>query len=151
MSEPNRRPDGDVFIVSAARTPTGRLGGALSATPATTLGATAIRAAGRVASLQLHHAGIRASRRHVPEPVGPSAHGETNARALATDQVHQLVQELDRVFYFPSFELVMDVLSQMFEHAQMWFEKDLVGFSAMKDYVLFAVPKLLSFAETRSM
>lgn len=48
-------------------------------------------------------------------------------------------------------ELVMDVLSQMFEHAQMWYEKDLVGFSAMKDYMLFAVPKLLSFAETRSM
>jgi acetyl-CoA C-acetyltransferase len=36
---------GQVFLASAARTPIGKFGGALSATPATTLGGTAIRAA----------------------------------------------------------------------------------------------------------
>ena len=38
-------PNGQVFLVSAARTPIGRFGGALSAVPATTLGGVAIRAA----------------------------------------------------------------------------------------------------------
>ena len=37
--------DGDVFIVSAARTPIGKFGGALSTTPAVELGGVAIRAA----------------------------------------------------------------------------------------------------------
>jgi acetyl-CoA C-acetyltransferase len=40
-----QRPSGDVFIVSAARTPIGKFGGALSAVPATELGGIAIRAA----------------------------------------------------------------------------------------------------------
>ena len=44
-------PSGDVFIVSAARTPVGRFGGALSSLPATLLGATAIRAAAHRAAL----------------------------------------------------------------------------------------------------
>ena len=44
-------PSGDVFIVSAARTPVGRFGGALSSLPATLLGATAIRAAAHGAAL----------------------------------------------------------------------------------------------------
>ena len=35
----------DVYILAAARTPIGKFGGALSTTPATDLGATAIRAA----------------------------------------------------------------------------------------------------------
>ncbi len=39
------RPNGDVFIVSAARTPIGRFAGAFAATPAVELGAVAIRAA----------------------------------------------------------------------------------------------------------
>ena len=38
-------PDGQTFIVSAARTPIGKFGGALSGVPATTLGGVAIRAA----------------------------------------------------------------------------------------------------------
>ncbi len=38
-------PDGHVYIVSAARTPIGRFGGALAGVPATELGAVAIRAA----------------------------------------------------------------------------------------------------------
>jgi acetyl-CoA C-acetyltransferase len=38
-------PSGEVFVVSAARTPIGRFGGAFAQTPATTLGGVAIRAA----------------------------------------------------------------------------------------------------------
>src|SRR5215831_9839794 len=38
-------PNGRVFVVSAARTPIGKFGGALSGVPAVELGATAIRAA----------------------------------------------------------------------------------------------------------
>src|ERR671910_2171528 len=40
-----QRPSGDVFIVSAARTPIGKFGGALAETPAVELGGVAIRAA----------------------------------------------------------------------------------------------------------
>ncbi len=40
-----QQPNGQTFIVSAARTPIGKFGGALSGVPATELGATAIRAA----------------------------------------------------------------------------------------------------------
>src|SRR6188472_281477 len=46
-----QRPSGDVFIVSAARTPIGRFGGALSAVPATELGGVASRAAVEQAGL----------------------------------------------------------------------------------------------------
>src|SRR5438093_13016049 len=38
-------PSGHVYLVSAARTPIGKFGGALAGTPATTLGGIAIRAA----------------------------------------------------------------------------------------------------------
>src|ERR687896_1594745 len=38
-------PNGDVFLVSAARTPIGKFGGSLADVPATTLGSIAIRAA----------------------------------------------------------------------------------------------------------
>jgi len=38
-------PNGDVFVVSAARTPIGKFGGGLATTPATVLGGIAIRAA----------------------------------------------------------------------------------------------------------
>jgi acetyl-CoA C-acetyltransferase len=41
----NRNPNGHVYLVSAARTPIGRFGGALAGVPATELGAVAIRAA----------------------------------------------------------------------------------------------------------
>ncbi|HEY4753913.1 MAG TPA: acetyl-CoA C-acyltransferase, partial [Candidatus Limnocylindrales bacterium] len=43
--EPLAGPDGQVYLVSAARTPIGKFGGALSGVPAVDLGATAIRAA----------------------------------------------------------------------------------------------------------
>jgi len=46
-----QRPSGDVFIVSAARTPIGKFGGALSTVPATELGGIAIRAAVEQAGL----------------------------------------------------------------------------------------------------
>src|SRR5678810_671730 len=55
--------------------------------------ADAIKAQGRVAGLQLHHAGIRASKRHVPVPVGPSDDAETGSRALSTAEVEQLVED----------------------------------------------------------
>src|SRR5829696_2179411 len=41
----NHQPNGQVYIVSAARTPIGKFGGALAAVPATELGGVAIRAA----------------------------------------------------------------------------------------------------------
>ena len=41
----DRAPNGHTYLVSAARTPIGKFGGGLSTTPATELGATAIRAA----------------------------------------------------------------------------------------------------------
>jgi acetyl-CoA C-acetyltransferase len=45
MSQPAPGPSGHVYLVSAARTPIGRFGGALSTVPATALGGVAIRAA----------------------------------------------------------------------------------------------------------
>ncbi len=45
MTPPRRDPNGHVYLVSAARTPIGKFGGALSSTPATDLGGVAIRAA----------------------------------------------------------------------------------------------------------
>jgi acetyl-CoA C-acetyltransferase len=55
--EPNmdRASGGDVFIVAAARTPIGTLGGALSSVPATGLGATAIAAAVERAGVEPEH------------------------------------------------------------------------------------------------
>jgi 2,4-dienoyl-CoA reductase-like NADH-dependent reductase (Old Yellow Enzyme family) len=52
-----------------------------------------IRAHGGVAAIQLHHAGMRASARHVPDRVAPSAHVQTGARALTTGEVEQLVED----------------------------------------------------------
>lgn len=48
-------------------------------------------------------------------------------------------------------ELIMDVLSQMFEHGHLWMEKDAFGFGEMKDYSLFSIPKLLAYCESRSI
>ena len=45
MTEVNEGPNGQVFIVSAARTPIGKFAGSLAEVPATTLGGIAIRAA----------------------------------------------------------------------------------------------------------
>ena len=45
---------------------------------------------GSVAAVQLHHAGIRAPKDLVPQPVGPSDDAETGARALTLGEVEQL-------------------------------------------------------------
>ena len=55
--------------------------------------ARAIHDEGAVATLQLHHAGIRAAKRSVPVPVGASADADTGARALDTGEVEQLVRD----------------------------------------------------------
>ena len=52
MSSQQPGPNGHVYLVSAARTPIGKFGGALSTTPAPTLGAVAIRAAVERAGLE---------------------------------------------------------------------------------------------------
>ena len=50
-----------------------------------------IKGQGRVAGLQLHHAGYRSPLRCVPQPVGPSDDPETGSRGLTTAEVEQLV------------------------------------------------------------
>jgi 2,4-dienoyl-CoA reductase-like NADH-dependent reductase (Old Yellow Enzyme family) len=53
--------------------------------------ATALKAAGATALVQLHHAGIRSPRDLIGTgPVGPSADEATHARALTIDEVHRL-------------------------------------------------------------
>jgi acetyl-CoA C-acetyltransferase len=50
----NHEPKGDVFVVSAARTPIGRFGGALASVPATRLGSVAIAAAVERSAVPAH-------------------------------------------------------------------------------------------------
>ncbi|HZZ90620.1 MAG TPA: NADH:flavin oxidoreductase [Caulobacteraceae bacterium] len=52
-----------------------------------------IKAQGRVATLQLHHAGYRASKRATPVPVGPSDDPESGSRGLTTAEVEQLAAD----------------------------------------------------------
>lgn len=52
-----------------------------------------IRAAGRVSSVQLHHAGMRSPGQLVREVVAPSDDPETGARALSTNEVRGLVAD----------------------------------------------------------
>ena len=52
-----------------------------------------IKAQGRVAALQLHHAGYRAPRRCVPQAVGPSDDAQSGARGLSSAEVEQLVED----------------------------------------------------------
>jgi len=62
--------------------------------PGLTRLAAAIKAQGAVASLQLHHAGIRSPRELIGEtPVGPSDDAETCARALTTAEVETLIDD----------------------------------------------------------
>lgn len=58
--------------------------------PGLTRLAEALKANGAVSSLQLHHAGIRADRTIIPEPVGPAIDTETGARGLTTTEVLSL-------------------------------------------------------------
>lgn len=55
--------------------------------------AAAVRDAGSVSALQLHHAGTRSPADLVGQPVAPSDDPETGARALTTDEVEQLVED----------------------------------------------------------
>lgn len=55
--------------------------------------ASAIKAAGSVSSAQLHHAGARAEKSIVSQPVCPSDHAETGARALSLAEVEQLIED----------------------------------------------------------
>jgi len=55
--------------------------------------ASAIKAAGSVAALQMHHAGNRSPKDLVGEPVCPSDDPETGARGLTTGEVEQLVED----------------------------------------------------------
>jgi 2,4-dienoyl-CoA reductase-like NADH-dependent reductase (Old Yellow Enzyme family) len=55
--------------------------------------ATAIKAAGSVAALQMHHAGNRSPKDLVGQPVCPSDDPETGARGLTTAEVEQLVED----------------------------------------------------------
>ena len=52
-----------------------------------------IKQRGRLAALQLHHAGGRAWKRTVKDIVAPSDDPETGARGLSTDEVKQLAQD----------------------------------------------------------
>jgi 2,4-dienoyl-CoA reductase-like NADH-dependent reductase (Old Yellow Enzyme family) len=52
-----------------------------------------IKAQGRVAALQLHHAGYRSPLRCVPQAVGPSDDPETGSRGLSTAEVEQLATD----------------------------------------------------------
>ena len=61
--------------------------------PGLTRLATAIRAAGGLSSVQLHHAGMRSPRDIVGQPVAPSDDAETGARALSTGEVEQLIED----------------------------------------------------------
>jgi 2,4-dienoyl-CoA reductase-like NADH-dependent reductase (Old Yellow Enzyme family) len=55
--------------------------------------AAAIKAEGSLAAMQLHHAGNRAPRELVGQPVCPSDDPETGARGLSTGEVEQLVED----------------------------------------------------------
>jgi len=61
--------------------------------PGLTRLATGIHEAGSIAAVQLHHAGIRAPKDLVPQPVGPSDDAETGSRGLSTAEVEQLRED----------------------------------------------------------
>lgn len=64
--------------------------------PGLTRLAEALRAEGAVSAVQLHHAGYRSPREHVPQPVGPSDDPATGARGLSEDEVAQLAEDFVR-------------------------------------------------------
>jgi 2,4-dienoyl-CoA reductase-like NADH-dependent reductase (Old Yellow Enzyme family) len=62
--------------------------------PGLTRLASAIKANGSVAAVQLHHAGMRSPKELIGEaPVAPSDNAETGARGLSTAEVEQLVED----------------------------------------------------------
>ena len=58
--------------------------------PGLTRLAKALKSEGSISSIQLHHAGNRAERKLISEPVAPSGDAESGARALPTAEVEQL-------------------------------------------------------------
>ena len=48
-------------------------------------------------------------------------------------------------------EIICSLMQQVFEHAEMWRARDEYMFCEMKDYFLFAVPKLLTKCNTRGL
>lgn len=62
--------------------------------PGLTRLASALKAAGAISSLQLHHGGIRCPESLIGEtPHGPSADAETGARALTETEVEELIED----------------------------------------------------------
>ncbi|MDP5185356.1 NADH:flavin oxidoreductase [Blastococcus sp. BMG 814] len=61
--------------------------------PGLTRLATALKDAGSLAALQLHHAGARSPRELVGQPMAPSDDEESGARAMTADEVAQLVED----------------------------------------------------------
>ena len=55
--------------------------------------ASAIRAAGSLSSVQIHHAGARSPKDLVGQPVAPSEDAAAGARALSTGEVEQLIED----------------------------------------------------------
>lgn len=64
--------------------------------PGLTRLAGALRAAGAVSAVQLHHAGYRSPADLVGTPVGPSDDPETGSRGLSTGEVEQLAEDFVR-------------------------------------------------------
>ncbi len=55
-----------------------------------------LRAEGAVSAVQLHHAGYRSPKEHVPQPVGPSDDPATGSRGLTEDEVADLAEDFVR-------------------------------------------------------
>jgi nitrate reductase beta subunit len=48
-------------------------------------------------------------------------------------------------------ELICAVMQQMFEHSDYWAKIDLNVYAELKDYTLFAMPRLLQHCNTASI
>jgi hypothetical protein len=48
-------------------------------------------------------------------------------------------------------ELICGVMQQVFEHADYWAQLDFNAYTELKDYTLFAIPKLLQHCNTASI
>jgi 2,4-dienoyl-CoA reductase-like NADH-dependent reductase (Old Yellow Enzyme family) len=55
-----------------------------------------LRAKGALSSVQLHHAGARAEKALIPQPVAPCDDPETGARGLSTREVEDLIEDFIR-------------------------------------------------------
>jgi len=48
-------------------------------------------------------------------------------------------------------ELLMSYLQQLFEHAELWSSYDYASYCDLKDYTIFALPKLLTYLDTEAI